>query len=113
MESDDLTLPSARELATDVKNWRYSIGGLLAEPTTRGAAYAFQQAVWNFDGTKESYRDIRTARRVLRDALRFDMGVSEDSRSGRSIVDAAGDRRRRADLTNLQSQLGISPDADP
>jgi hypothetical protein len=112
MDSGELTQAVARELANHVKNWRYSTGGLLAEPTTRDAAYAFQQAAWAYDGTKESYRRIRTARRILRDALRADMGVSEDV-FGKNIIDVAAQRQRiKSNLADLQSQLRISPDAD-
>lgn len=77
MESGELTVILARKLANDVEKWRYSRGGLLAEPVTRDAAVAFQRAAWNFDGTTESYSRIRDARRILRDALRADMGVGE------------------------------------
>jgi hypothetical protein len=112
MESGELTQSSARELATHVKNWRYSTGGLLAEPTTRDAAYAFQQAVWRYDGTSESYRRIRTARRILRDALRADIGVSEDT-FGRSLISVAKDRQQiRSNLSKSQDELGIKPDPD-
>ena len=125
MDSGELTQTVTRELANDVKNWRYSRGGLFAEPTTRDAAYAFQQALWAYDGTAESYKRIRSARRILRDALRADMGVSEYNSggtligvvsaviSGQSLIDLAAERRRiRSDLIDLQKGLGISPDAD-
>jgi hypothetical protein len=51
--SGELTQAVARELASHVENWRYSMGGLLAEPTTRDAAFAFQRAAWDYDETKE------------------------------------------------------------
>jgi hypothetical protein len=111
MAAGELTQVLTRELADYVKKWRYSTGGLLAEPTTRDAAYAFQQAVWDYNGTKESHRRIRSARRILRDALRADMGVGQNS-FGKSLIDVAAERQRRSDLTNLQESLGISPDSD-
>jgi hypothetical protein len=112
LASGELTQSLARELATHVKNWRYSTGGLLAEPTTRDAAYAFQQALWNYDETGESYRRIRAARRILRDALRADLGVSEDM-FGKSLISVAAERlRTRSDLTNLERGLGIEPNPD-
>jgi hypothetical protein len=111
MGSGELTQSSARELASDVETWRYSKGGLLAEPVTRDAAFAFQRAAWNFDGTKESYKRIRDARRILRDALRADMGVDEVF--GTALIDQAAARTRtKADLAKLQDGLGISPEAD-
>jgi hypothetical protein len=112
MDEGNLTQVLTRELANEVKKWRYSTGGLLAEETTRDPAYAFQRALWNYDGTRESYRSVRTARRILRDALRADMGVSEDM-SGKSIIDVAAERQRiKSDLAGLQGNLGISPDRD-
>jgi hypothetical protein len=105
MKSGELTKDSARELARDVEKWRYSKGGLLAEPLTRDAAFVFQTAVWDFDGTRENYRHIRDARRILRDALRADMGVHEVG--GKSLIDVAADRIT-ADLAELQDRLGIT-----
>jgi hypothetical protein len=112
MRSGELTQAVARELANHVRNWRYATGGLLAEPTTRDAAYAFQQAAWAYDGTPESYWRIRVARTILRDALRADMGVSDDI-SGKSLIDTAAERQRiKSKLTGLESRLGISFDPD-
>ncbi len=110
MESGKLTQNSTRELANDVKKWRYSTGGLLAEPITRDAALAFQQAVWAFDGTTQSYEGIRDARRILRDALRADMGIHEVL--GKSLVDVTAERARTEDLAKLRSRLGIPPETD-
>jgi hypothetical protein len=112
MATGELTPTLTRELADKVKRWRYSTGGLLAEETTRDAAFAFQQVLWDYDGTGEAYRRIRAARHILRDTLRADMGVSEDM-SGKSIIDVAAERQRiRSDLTSLQARVGISPDTD-
>jgi hypothetical protein len=112
MNSGKLTPNLTQGLAEEVRRWRYSTGGLLAENTTRDAVYTFQQAVWDYDQTSESYKRIRAARRILRDALRSDMGVSEDM-SGKSIIDVAAERQRiRSDLTSLQAKLGIKPDID-
>jgi len=113
MDRGEITPDVTRRLADVVKNWRYSTGGLLAEQTTRNAARTFQQALWNYDGTEESYQNMRKGRAILRDALRADMGVSEDI-YGRSLIDVAEERQRviRSDLAALQSKLGIPPDAD-
>jgi hypothetical protein len=112
LKGEEFTPSATRELANHVKSWRYFAGGLLAEPTTRDAAYAFQQAAWDYNGTKEGYKRIRLARRILRDSLRSDIGVGVDI-SGRSLIDVAdGLKQIKSDLTNLQDQLGISPDAD-
>jgi hypothetical protein len=109
MTSGELTPAAARELANYTKNWRYTIAGLLAEPTTRDAVYVFQQAAWHYDGKKESYGKMRMARRVLRDALRADMGVSQDF-WGRSIVDRADEQRKiKTELKDIQAKLGIAP----
>ena len=76
--SETLTPESAKSISVQVKEWRYSRGGLLAEETTREAALAFQQALWRYDGSRPAYRLIRQARSLLRDALRADMGLSGD-----------------------------------
>jgi hypothetical protein len=90
--------------ATSVKKWRYSKGGLLAEETTRDAAYAFQKALWNFDGSGERYRQLRFARRLLRSSLRADLGLGEDD-LGQSILDATERRQRiRKGLKALQPE---------
>ena len=112
MQSGELTQSAARELATHVENWRFSTGGLLAEPTTREAAYAFQRVLGNYDGTRENYRRIRAARKILRDALRAEIGVSEDT-FGHSFISVANDRLRTGlELKELEERLGIEADPD-
>jgi len=60
-----LTTETTKALAEKIKHWRYSKGGLLAEETTRDVAYVFQTALWEYDGSKESYRRMRQARRIF------------------------------------------------
>lgn len=98
-----LTPDAAKAAASKVRSWRYSKGGLLAEETTRDAAYLLQMALWHFDGSKESYDLTREARYLLRSALRADLGLGEDA-LGDSIVDAAQRRQRiKAELNTLQN----------
>lgn len=105
--TDSLTPASARQMATVIEGWRYSRGGLLAEDTTRDAAIAFQTALWTYDGSPEAFKRIRQARRLLRAALRADMGLGSDA-SGQGIIDATERRNRiREDLANLKGTLGI------
>ncbi|ACC76334.1 hypothetical protein VOI32_35895 [Paraburkholderia caribensis] len=88
--------------ASSVRKWRYSKGGLLAEETTRDAAYAFQTALWGFNGSAEAYRQLRFARRLLRSSLRADLGLGEDD-LGQSILDATERRHKiRQELKTLQ-----------
>ena len=106
------TQEAARELAGVVQSWRYSTGGLLAEETTRDVAYAFQRALWRYNTTPGTYRNVRLARRILRDALRSDIGVSE-AMSGKSIIDIVAERQKlKSELAGLQSELGIPSGAD-
>ncbi len=83
-ETNSLTTESAKNISSAVENWRYSKGGLLAEETTREAAVAFQAALWEYDGSAGGFTRIRDARRLLRAALRADMGLGEDAQ-GHSI----------------------------
>jgi hypothetical protein len=111
MSSGDLTQNLARELASDVRKWRYSTGGLLAEPITRDAAFAFQQALWDLMGLRKATGAFAMREGILRDALRADMGVHEVF--GRALIDQAADRARtKADLAKLQDRLGISPEVE-
>jgi hypothetical protein len=98
-----LTIEAAKAIAGNVKDWRYSKGGLLAEETTRSAAMAFQTALWDFDGSGASYHRVRSGRRIFRDAIRADMGLTGD------IFQRAEARfqKVRQDLIKLQSELGI------
>jgi hypothetical protein len=106
-QGGSLTPELAKRSASAVESWRYSSGGLLAEETTRDAALAFQTALWKYDGSPETYHAIRQARRLLRAALRADMGLGEDA-LGQSIFDATAKRHRiKEDLATLQEQLGI------
>ncbi len=88
-------------------SWRYGKGGLLAEETTRDAAFALQTALWEYNGTEETYRRMRSARRIFRDALRADIGLGEDVR-GQTIFEASEKRQKiRQEIKDLQSKLGI------
>jgi|ERR1051326_258733 hypothetical protein len=107
-----LTPEKAKDTAAAVETWRYSSGGLLAEEITRDAALAFQGALWNYDASEEGYNRIRQARRLLRDALRSDLGLGEDS-SGQTIFDAAERRQKiKEDITVLQKKLGMGTSSD-
>src|SRR5512145_218169 len=66
---DKLTPEITQKLAQQIKSWRYTKGGLLAESTTRDAAFALQAALSEFDGSKKTYTSMRLARSVFRDAL--------------------------------------------
>jgi hypothetical protein len=76
--SDELHPDRCKALAQDVETWRYGKGGLLAEDTTRDAALALQSALWEYDGSPEGYRKVRLARRLVRKALRADMGLGSE-----------------------------------
>lgn len=102
-----LTTESARELATDVMKWRYGKGGLLAAETTREAAYALQTALWEYDGSKEKQRNIRAARRLVRQALRADIGLGEDY-TGQTIFEASEKVQKiQKAIEQLKPKLGI------
>ncbi len=108
LETGSLTPDATKAIAQKIKNWRYSKGGVLAEETTREAAFAFQTALWEYDGSKEAYKGIRRARAIFRDALRADIGLGEDIR-GQTIFETAERRQKiRKELKELQSQLGIT-----
>jgi hypothetical protein len=112
MQANSLTPELARSTASAVESWRYSSGGLLAEETTRDAALAFQTALWDYNGSTESFDRIRQARRLLRAALRADMGLGEDI-LGESIFDATAKRHKiKEELANLQHKLGIQSDGN-
>jgi len=99
-KSGSLTPAIAQQAATIIESWRYSRGGLLAEETTRDAALAFQTALWSYDGTSEAFKRIRQARKLLRAALRADMGLGEDT-FGQNILDATERRNKiKEDLAN-------------
>ena len=107
MRSGELNDFITKELAKNIRSWRYSAGGLLAEETTRESAYTLQQALWDFDGSRESFLRIRQARWLLREALRSDMGIG-GTESGNSVVEAAERRQKlRSDLSKLQNRIGI------
>lgn len=96
-----------RALAGEVLKWRYGKGGLLAEDVTRDAVFAFQQALWDYDGSKEKYQVIRRTRKLVLISMRADMGLSEDI-SGQSIYKIAEKRQNiGSELAKIQDQLGI------
>ena len=103
MQNGTFTPEVAKELADKVQAWRFSKGGLLAEETMRGAVYAFQRALWEFDGTLDSFHRVRRGRFVLRDAIRADIGLTGD------VFQRAEERFQKVkhDLDELESELGI------
>jgi hypothetical protein len=104
MDRGTFTPEVAKDLADKVQAWRFSKGGLLAEETTRGAVYAFQRALWDYDGTVDSFHRVRQGRFVLRDAIRADIGLTGD------VFQRAEERfqKVRHDLDKLESELGIA-----
>jgi len=107
LETDKLTPETTKAIAQKIKNWRYSKGGLLAEDITRDAAFALQKALWEYNGTKEAYKRIRSARKIFRDALRADTGIGEVA--GQTIIQVTEARQKiREELNELQSKLGIT-----
>ena len=107
-----LTTETTKALAEKIKHWRYSKGGLLAEETTRDVAYVFQTALWEYDGSKESYRRMRQARRIFLEALRADTGLGENV-TGQTIYEATEKRQKiHQELEELKTKLGISSKAD-
>jgi hypothetical protein len=93
----------AKGLAGKVQAWRFSKGGLLAEETTRGAVYALQTALWDYDGSVSSFHRVRHGRFLLRDAIRADIGLTGD------VFQRAEERfqKVRNELDKLESELGI------
>lgn len=110
LDGEKLTTATAQEIAAKIKQWRYSKGGLLAEETTRDAAYALQKALWEYSDKKDdAYRRIRRARLIFRNSLRADMGLGEVA--GQSIYEVAEARHKiRAELSELQAQMGLAKD---
>jgi hypothetical protein len=107
-----VTPEDSRVIAGEVLKWRYSKGGLLAEDVTRDAVFAFQQALWNYDGSKEKYHVIRRTRKLVLVSMRADMGLGEDI-SGQSIYKIAEKRQNiGSELSKIQEQLGIKKDAE-
>jgi len=106
-----VTPEDTHAIAEEVLKWRYSKGGLLAEDVTRDAVYAFQQALWNYDGSKEKYRVVRRTRKLVLISMRADIGLGEDI-SGQSIYKIAEKRQNiGSELAKIQDQLGIKKDA--
>jgi len=100
-EKGALTPKATKAIARKIKRWRYSKGGLLAEEITRDAAFEFQRALWEYDGSVEAYTRIRRARNIFRDAIRADTGLSE------AIYQVTEARQKvREELKELQSKLG-------
>ncbi len=107
-QEGELTPDITRALAQEVKKWRYGKGGLLSEKTTRDVAYAFQKALWEYDGSSFSYKKIRNARRIFRDAIRSDIGLAENI-MGKTLYEVTEERNNiLQELKELQKELGIS-----
>lgn len=104
--SGDLTPDQCKDIAKEIEAWRYSKGGLLAEDTTRDAALVLQSALWRYDKTSSAFDRVRQARRLVRAALRADMGLGANS-EGLTIFDDTAARQRIAELTTLQQDLEI------
>ena len=106
LDTGKLTPETTKEIAQQIKNWRYSKGGLIAEEITRDAAFALQRALWEYDGSKVAYSRVRRARKIFRDALRADTGIGEVA--GQSIIILTEGRQKiREELIKLQTTLGI------
>jgi len=91
-ELADLTIEKAHSTAREVHKWRYDKGGLLAEDITRDAVREFQQALWRYDGSRESSRPVRAARSFVLRSLRADLGLGKNV-SGQSIYQIVGERQ--------------------
>ncbi len=70
LEAGTLSPKITKEIAEKVKKWRYDTGGFLAEETTRDASFAFQTALWEYNGSEDSFWSLRRARNIFRAALR-------------------------------------------
>ena len=105
MQNGTFTPEVAKELAGRVQAWRFSKGGFLAEETTRGAVYALQKALWDYDGSVDSFHRVRKGRFVLRDAIRADIGLTGD------VFQRAQERFHDVDvngeLRKFEFELGI------
>lgn len=108
-DKGDLTSKITSEVAAEIQEWRYDRGGLLAESTTRDAAYAFQKALWEYDGkSQQPTKRMRSARRLFLRALRSDIALSEDVQ-GKTIYEIIEERQGiREELKELQAQLDIT-----
>lgn len=109
MEKGAFTPEVAKDLDGKVQAWRFSKGGLLAEETTRGAAYAFQRALWDYDGSTEAFHRAREGRFVFRGAIRADIGLTGD------VFQLTEERFQKVQgkLDRLNSELGIEPTDKP
>jgi hypothetical protein len=105
-----VTRDNTRAIAGEVLKWRYSKGGLLAEDVTRNAVFAFQQALWDYDGSREKYHVMRRTRKLVLISMRADIGLGEDI-SGQSIYKIAEKRQNiGSELAKIQDELGIKKD---
>jgi hypothetical protein len=100
-ERAGLTPQSAKEIARQIREWRYSKGGLLAEENARDAAYALQKVLFRYDGSDGDWRHVRDARKIFRNAIRADMGLSE------AIYEITQERQKvRRSLDDFRVQVG-------
>jgi hypothetical protein len=68
-----------------------------------------QKALWEYNGSKQSYEYIRNARGIFRAALRSDTGIGEIA--GQSVIDITESRQKiREELDMLQNKMGILPE---
>lgn len=105
--STKMTPEKCRQVSDQIELWRYGKGGLLAEEETRDAAIALQAALWNFDGTTQAFQRVRDARRLVRQALRADMGLGNNL-TGATIYETITNRHGlNAELAQLQQALGL------
>lgn len=111
LKDGELSAKETRELAGHIKEWRYSKGGLLAETTTRDVIFAFQTALWEYDGTQEAFKRVRRARRLFRNALRAEIGLGEDT-TGQTVYEIAEKRQKiREELDRLRSELNLTDES--
>jgi hypothetical protein len=110
-KKDKLTPEAARKLAEKIQSWRYAKGGFLAENTTRDAAYLLQKALWQYDTSSRSYKQLRKVRRLFRDALRADLGLGEYA-TGQTIYDKTSARQKiRDEIEEIKTQMDIKKES--
>lgn len=108
LQAGELSRESGQLLAENIKKWRYSKAGLIAEETTRDAAMALQKAAWEYDRSAPAYRRMRQARALFRNAMRADLAVGENVQ-GLTIYEITEQRSKiQKELETLQEELGIS-----
>ena len=108
LTSQALLIEKAHSTPREVHKWRYDKGGLLAEDITRDAVREFQQALWRYDGSRESSQAMRAARRFVLRSLRADLGLGKNV-SGQWIYQIVGERQEIGkELEEIRTTTGES-----